>query len=54
VRARGIGPKAARNLLVHAFAGEITSAVDDPEITDGLTALIAARLEVDPERSAQP
>jgi Fe-S cluster assembly protein SufD len=51
LRSRGIGPKAARNLLVHAFASEITSAVGDSAITEGLEALIAARLEIDPAES---
>ncbi len=49
LRSRAIGPKSARNLLVHAFASEITEAVDNEDITRGLEALIAGRLETEPE-----
>ena len=45
LRSRGIGPVRARNLLVHAFASEITEAVGSQDLTAGLEALLAARLE---------
>ena len=45
LRSRGIGPIRSRNLLVHAFASEITEAVGQEDITAGLEALLAARLE---------
>lgn len=45
LRSRGIDRITARNLLVHAFAGEITDAVGDERIVDGLRSLLAARLE---------
>jgi Fe-S cluster assembly protein SufD len=54
LRTRGLGPLAARNLLVHAFAGEITHAVGDPRVAEGLDALIASRLEADPKRGLVP
>ena len=50
LRSRGIGPREARNLLVHAFASEITEAVGDERITAGLESLIASRLVRDPEK----
>ena len=53
LRSRGIGPIRARNLLVHAFASEITEAVGDERITAGLEALLAARLEADPREAMQ-
>ncbi len=43
-RARGLDPAAARNLLVHAFAGQITQGVGNPQIRDGLDALLDSRL----------
>jgi Fe-S cluster assembly protein SufD len=52
LRTRGLGPLAARNLLVHAFAGEITQSVGDERITAGLEALLGARLDADPKRGA--
>ena len=48
LRSRGIDKTDARNLLVHAFASEITEAAGDDRITEGLEALIAARLERQP------
>jgi Fe-S cluster assembly protein SufD len=48
LRSRGIGPRTARNLLVHAFASEITHAVGDERIAAGLDALLASRLEGPP------
>lgn len=45
LRSRGIGPRTARNLLVHAFASEITAAAEEPQLIEGLEALIASRLE---------
>ncbi len=45
LRSRGIGPRTARNLLVHAFASEITEAAEDPQLVEGLEMLIASRLE---------
>jgi len=44
LRSRGIGKTEARNLLVHAFAREITEAAGDARIGEGLDALLAARL----------
>jgi len=48
LRTRGIGPIRSRNLLVHAFASEITEAVGQADLTAGLEALLAARLEAGP------
>ncbi|MDJ0521722.1 MAG: Fe-S cluster assembly protein SufD [Planctomycetota bacterium] len=45
LRSRGVGPRSARNLLVHAFASEITEAAGDQQLIDGLEMLIASRLE---------
>ena len=45
LRSRGIGPRTARNLMVHAFASEITQAAADPQLVEGLEILIASRLE---------
>jgi Fe-S cluster assembly protein SufD len=45
LRSRGIGPRTARNLLVHAFASEITAAAGQPQLIEGLETLIASRLE---------
>ena len=51
LRSRGLGPLAARNLLVHAFAGEITEAVGDEQIHEGLGQLLEARLVKDAEEA---
>lgn len=48
LRSRGIDKVDARNMLVHAFASEITEAAGDERITEGLEALLAARLERQP------
>ncbi|MDA1193717.1 MAG: Fe-S cluster assembly protein SufD [Planctomycetota bacterium] len=48
LRSRGIDRLKARNLLVHAFANEITESAGDPLLTAGLDALLAARLEREP------
>ena len=53
LRSRGIGPIRARNLLVHAFAGEITAAVGDARLTEGLDAMLAARLRPDAKEGSQ-
>lgn len=53
LRSRGIDRDDARNLLVHAFASEITEAAGDERITEGLEALLAARLERQPKVSPQ-
>jgi Fe-S cluster assembly protein SufD len=45
LRTRGIGQRSARNLLVHAFASEITEEAQDPQLVEGLEMLIASRLE---------
>ena len=52
LRSRGIDKVDARNLLVHAFASEITEAAGDERITEGLEALLAARLERQPKAEA--
>ena len=54
LRSRGIDTVDARNLLVHAFASEITEAAGDERITEGLEALLAARLERQPKASGAP
>jgi Fe-S cluster assembly protein SufD len=53
LRSRGLGPLAARNLLVHAFAGEITGSVADERIAEGLRAILGARLMADPEEKIE-
>jgi Fe-S cluster assembly protein SufD len=52
LRSRGIGKRDARNMLVHAFASEITESVGDPRLTEGLEALLAARLARTPKKQA--
>ena len=54
LRSRGIDTVDARNLLVHAFASEITEAAGDERITEGLEALLAARLERQPKAAGAP
>ncbi len=45
LRARAIDPGTARNMLVHAFASEVTEAAGSPQLVEGLERLIASRLE---------
>jgi len=45
LRTRAIGPRTARNLLVHAFASEVTQSVADARLAAGLETLIASRLD---------
>ncbi len=52
LRSRGIGKRDARNMLVHAFASEITQSVGDARLTEGLEALLAARLARTPKKKA--
>jgi len=52
LRSRGISKRQARNLLVHAFASEITAAAGDAHLTHGLETLLAARLARTPKKGA--
>lgn len=48
LRARGIGEKTARRMLMHAFAGEIIDRVQHDAVREELDALVWERLEQNP------
>ena len=47
LRSRGLGPLAARNLLIHGFASEVLDRVEDDATRAGLEQVLEARLNVD-------
>ena len=49
LRARGIGARRARRMLIHAFAGEIIERVRCPAARDELDKLVWERLETNPD-----
>jgi Fe-S cluster assembly protein SufD len=46
LRSRGLSETAARNMLIHAVAGEVLSAIDIPALRQSLEAEVSARLEL--------
>ncbi len=47
LRSRGLGPMAARNLLIHGFASEVIDRVTNEHIREALEQVLASRLQVD-------
>ena len=48
LRSRGIGPKTARQMLIHAFAGEIIERIQHEPAREALDKLVWDRLEANP------
>jgi len=46
LRSRGLSETVARNMLIHAVAGEVLSAIDVPQLRQALEAEVSARLEL--------